>query len=391
MWTDNNPNNNSNNVDKDYVQPIVSSSNEHQVIATNDKLKKIPLKVVYLVFAVLVVFIVVIILFLALSKSTKVESSKSKLDKPNKPLTANFINSQKTNIDVWTGKGLTDNWSNPQNWSDGVPTNNSIIAFNATKGTYSSNNNLNNITLRNIVFQGGVKTGINNIDLTGNSVSLSDGLTDDVTSSTSVDIGLSFNLTANQDFNISGNLSIDPYDSLQLVNAVVNVSKYSLVINGFNSSNISINSLAGSGSVVVNLNDSSTLTINQASQDLSGPVHLNSGITTIANVNSLGSSTVYVSNGATLGIDSTGLSSSTLSNNITIDGDGVNGVGVLDIIGNYYQFTLLGKVTLTGDSEVGFSDDFGNSLSGTLSLVNPVVTNSNTLTGTTNTVRILNQ
>ena len=298
------------------------------------------------------------------------------------------LTSAKPVTDIWTGKGQTENWSDTGNWSAGVPLDGYSVVFNAINGVIGSNNDIKNLSLKTLTFQGGGSTGVDEINLTGQPLTLGGGLTDNAGSAVSVDFSFSIFLSASQTFTINGVFGVDPNSSPELVGTVVDIGRYELSLAG-NSNSISINALSGTGTVALNLASGGSFIINQASPDFSGNVVLSSGLATIGNVSSFGSGSIEVDNGAELVIVSNGQSSSTLSNNLSLNGNGISGAGAVNISGSNNNFIFLGKISLNGNAQIGFSDNLGNPQNGgSITLVSPAVTNGYTLTGTSQGINI---
>jgi hypothetical protein len=155
-----------------------------------------------------------------------------------------FYKTSRPVTDVWIGKAKnriddhTANWSNPANWSRGVPRNGDNVVFKMGEsgGAIDTKNDLNNLYLGSIALKGGPDTGLNVIIVDGNSIRLSKGIVAE-TGAISSSIDANIILTNNETFTVRGNLGMGN----------VNVGTNNLRIKG--GGGITINELAGSGTV----------------------------------------------------------------------------------------------------------------------------------------------
>lgn len=356
-------------------QPIVSPPPETPSPSTPFKSK------LFVVTAALIVLIALIAIIYIATKPKGAPKAVSNIQTRQAPVKTAPV---KTGItDTWTGKGKSINWSDPSNWSNGSPAAGDNLVFSAINGILTTNNDLTDVTLGSLTFEGGPSTGVNQIIVTGNQVKLSGGISDNTASSVSVDFNTGLILAANQTFAIHSTFGVDPSSSPNLAGTVISLGKFNLTLTGFSNSSTTLNSLSGTGQFIVNLSQDNTasLSINQASPDFNGPSQLNSGTTTVSSVQGLGNGSITIANGAQLIVESNNNSNLAMSNNLTLAGNGPNSYGALVIGGGAQTFTLLGAINLNGNASVGFTDALGSPANGQLNLVNHPSTNGFTLTG----------
>lgn len=307
-----------------------------------------------------------------------------------------------TVTDTWTGAGSNSNWSNASNWSNGVPATNYSLIFNlapnTSSGELTSNNDLTGLTLNSLTFEGGTPNshGDEEINLTGNPISLSNGIIDTTQADVGSSITFGVSLTSDQTFNLNGNLGFDPASSSNLASTDLNLGSNILTITGSNG--ISFNYLSGAGTLVVNPTngDTAVIGVGQPSPNFTGSVNVEAGLFAITYGNSLGTATINVSNGATLRIV-TSSSSSPLANNISLVGKGNsdssgNYFGAINIVGSSPNVTLSGKITLTGNTQLGIYDDSSNNPgdgTGTYTITQAPTLNGYSLSGLTGNTRVV--
>ncbi|HUD05777.1 MAG TPA: hypothetical protein VMR18_02590 [Candidatus Saccharimonadales bacterium] len=332
------------------------------------------------------------------SSSTTKTSSTTK-----SPATSTPVNTPAV-TDTWDGTGSNSNWSNASNWSNGVPkTNYSLIfnlAANTSSGQLTSNNDLTGLTLNNLTFEGGTPNahGVESISLSGNPISLSNGIVDTTEADVSSSIAFNVSLTTNQAFNLNGNFGFVPVSSSNLASTDLNLGSNTLTITGSNG--ISFNYLSGAGTLVVNPTngDTAVIGVGQPSPNFTGSVKVEAGLFAITYGNSLGTATINVSNGATLRIV-TSSSSSPLANNITLAGKGNadssgNDFGAINLVGSNQNITLSGKITLTSNTQLGIYDATSNNPgdgSGTYTLTQAPTLNGYSLSGLTSNTKVVTQ
>ena len=164
-----------------------------------------------------------------------VDTKKASTTTSNPSSSASSSNLPAVSTDTWTGAGSNNNWSTSANWSNGVPQSNNALIFDYGNSDINSNNDLKNLTINGITFEGGPSSSIAplNINLTGNSVNLSDGITDRTGGGVASNLKFSVGILANQNFNIgNGGLNL----------TTVNLGNNNLTISGSNSSSASLNS-----------------------------------------------------------------------------------------------------------------------------------------------------
>lgn len=253
------------------------------------------------------------------------------------------------NTCTWIGSA-TGSWNTSSNWSGcggGVPQNGDSLVFDST-GLTSINvhNDISNLQLNNITFQG---TSIYPFDIYGNAISLSGGITDN----TQFGAGLSMDvtLTASQTFSSKA--------LLYITGSNLYMGNYNLDAVATSSGRVDFYSaITGTGNLTLS-NDGNMNFINNNNPNFSGPIHITQGTLVInaAQTNPLGSGHVTIDNGATLqeSINSNG--TYTISNPITMAGNGAGfwSAGALVVYGYSATGTVnfTGPITLTGDATVG--------------------------------------
>jgi hypothetical protein len=332
------------------------------------------------------------------SSTTTKTSSTTKQPATSAPVTTPAV------TDTWTGAGSNSNWSTASNWSNGVPATNYSLIFNlapnTSSGELTSNNDLTGLTLNSLTFEGGTPNahGDEEISLTGNPISLSNGIIDTTQADVGSSITFGVSLTSNQTFNLNGNLGFDPASSSNLASTDLNLGSNTLTITGSNG--ISFNYLSGAGTLIVNPTngDTAVIGVGQPSPNFTGSVKVEAGLFAVTYGNSLGTATINVSNGATLRIV-TSSSSSPLANNINLAGKGNadssgNYFGAINIVGSSQSVTLSGKITLTSNTQLGIYDDTSNNPgdgSGTYTLTQAPTLNGYTLSGLTSSTKVVTQ
>ena len=256
---------------------------------------------------------------------------------------------------TWTGSGDGTSWSDSSNWSGcgGAPQNGDNLAFDTTSlsGLANLDNDISGLQVGSITFTG---TGIYFYEIAGAAFSLSGGISD--TSSTG---NLFFNsgitLTADQAFTTTGDLMIH--------STTLTIGAYNLTLNGMDGgfdTHIYM-PIVGSGKLIVNGDASSIYLLDGNSPNFSGQVDINAG-TLIINAyetNQLGTGAVTIADGATLQESINADGTYSVSNPITIVGNGANnasyGAGALIVHGYSATGTVnfTGPITLAGNATVG--------------------------------------
>ncbi len=124
-------------------------------------------------------------------------------------------------VDVWTGGGADDLWSDSSNWTGGIPSTYDDLIFPSVAAQKTNDNDISGGTFGSIQMSG------SNYDLTGNAVSLSGGVTSLGTGNTlALD---SLTLTADSTIYNSAN-------SLLTVSSAIDLNGYSLSVNSVSTS-----------------------------------------------------------------------------------------------------------------------------------------------------------
>ncbi len=308
--------------------------------------------------------------------------------------------------DSWTGLGQNDEWSNPKNWSNGIPKNDETIKFNAallanfktegSQGYVVVNNDLSNLIINNIDVLGVRRNDsiLNQYEIVGKKFTILHGITN--SSNTELTIEPTITLSGNQTFgNTKPIISSSPgykfYDG-ELQSAIVignlNIGNYTLTVTD---SALEINGmLTGNGT----LNDTgvSTLSVNN-NPGFSGSLNVmqNSYVGIDAKSQSaspLGTAVVNLNSGSNLDI-SYGHAIINLSNKISVGGNG--GVqagnsnqylGAISLCGG--TLTITGLVSLT--SNTLFSGCPEGDAYSTIHLAGGLVTNNYSLSAQSGTL-----
>ncbi len=301
------------------------------------------------------------------------------------------MNTAPSVIDTWTGSGTNSNWSNASNWNNGIPKTNYRLIFNlapnTTNGGLNSNNDLTNLTLNSLIFEGGTPNahGAEAISLTGDPISLSNGITDTSQADVSSTVAFNVSLTGSQTFKLNGNFGFIPTSSSNLASTNLDLGSNTLNLTG--SDGISFNYLSGSGTLVVN--SPGVTTVGQPSPNFTGLVKVESGMIAMDNDNSLGTATIDISNGATLRVVNSESSTDSISNPISMSGNGTNNSGAINIVTPLTQLTLTGKVTLNGNTGLGvYNSNNTNTGPGSFTFTQPVVVNNYNLAGLSSSILV---
>jgi hypothetical protein len=280
---------------------------------------------------------------------------------------------------TWTGSGDGVSWNEASNWScttGTIPANGDNLVFNQSilLNFATLDNNITGLQLNNISFTGSFGSTGYNYNISGSSISLSDGVTD--TSSGANDLNLGINLTANQSF------TEDAPDTFEAINLGTN----NLTVSGNADFNLD-GLISGSGALNIDSPDVTFIDANNTS--LTGPININEGraIINVSAPSSLGTGAVTIANGATLqdSINSTG--TYTLTNPFILGGSGNGASGQLDVDlfgGGLSTVDFTGNFTLTANSQVSLESANANiegSVSGCNYAFSEVVGSSGTLGG----------
>jgi hypothetical protein len=279
-----------------------------------------------------------------------------------------------------TGNG---NFSTASNWntnadctsgSQQVPVSGDILVFDTTiiVADAALNNDINGLDINSINFTG---TNSSNYTITGNSISLDNGITDTSRSNLN-QISLDITLTANQSFiNLTGSSGLIK-GNFGLTN-ILNIGNHTLTLSSNTNTGgkiIILSRLQGTGNIVMNGDNSGNYYFTTPDNGFSGNVTLENGQAFIYD-NSVGTGKITVKDGATLNINFDTLSP-TFSNPLEIAGNGYDGTSGSLLISdgcptpinngtctNTGTDTFTGAITLAGDTIVstgGNTVDFTN-------------------------------
>jgi len=166
-----------------------------------------------------------------------------------------------------------------------------------------------------------------------------------------------------------GGLIINSAANGSLNASVINLVNANNFFRNISAGNITVNSAIGGNGSVVQLG-SGTLTLN-TTNTYAGSTTVSTGILNAATASSLGSGTIFVTSGASLQLGFNGALGNT--SNITLNGNGVGGLGALQAIGTNISltnaillgssttiggtgsFTALGAITDSGSSDLTFN------------------------------------
>ena len=276
---------------------------------------------------------------------------------------------------TWDGGGATNNWSEAANWNPNLaPQDGLDLVFpaGAPADSLNTTNNLAGLDLRSITISGGGYLFAGN-----NIVNLSNGITANVTTSTTIVFPIM--LTQAQTFNNG---------TQQLNLGAVNLNGFGLTIDG--TANLSLNGqISGPGGITKN--GSGNLFITGAANNYSGVTQINSGQVIVGANLGLGASGdsnhTVVASGATLIL--TG--SITLPEAITLNG---SGFGQALEAGVCSPCSVAGPITLASNSIVNVTQpestlNFGGVISGSFGITKiglgavTLANNTHTYTGTT--------
>jgi hypothetical protein len=283
---------------------------------------------------------------------------------------------------TWTG-ATNKNWSVANNWANcnsAAPQNGDSLIFPVgilgSSSAGNLTNDISNLQLANISFSG---TNANHYayNISGNAVSLSGGITDSTSPGSTVDLQIT--LTANQTFSASDDLGIGDSSSN------LNMGTNNLILSG-TGGDVDINSaIVGSGELSLDGTNDTWGFLNNNDPSFSGALAVQTGrlIYNAAQPTALGSAAVTIADGATLqeSINSTG--SYTISNAITMTGDGDGATGAIDVhaFSSTGSVNFTGPITLLGDTQIGlFNADA--SFTGTVSGCGYTMTSASGSSGT---------
>ena len=287
----------------------------------------------------------VILILLAAGGYFLVKSMGSKKTVSTTPVTTSMANM--TNI--WTGKGSSDNFSDKDNWSMGVPVNGQMLEINlanltapatasTTAGSSSTvvvaspiptiNNDMPALSVKELKIDGNAK--ISAFNLTGKALGLTGDINVNPTSSTTgfkVGINLPVTLGADSLLSIGGTNAVTVSGDTA---AVFALGAYKLNVSASNTSNLNfLMPLSGTGSLMFNAN-SVSLTANAYLQSVgtafTGKVEIGSNdLVALGNsgaTSAFGTSVITVDSGGSLELQST-TNTYALANALNLSGSGV--------------------------------------------------------------------
>ncbi len=257
---------------------------------------------------------------------------------------------------------IATNWNTASDCSSGtnrVPANadNLIFDNSAINSPLNITNNISNLDLNSIVFQGSGNAGYS---LSGNNISLDNGVSDSGSGAISNTILLNMSLTGDQAFN--NGLS---NDTLNFAGSVA-LGAHNLLVTGNSTRTLTLAGLTGSGNLTFNGPPSGSVASyrdSSSNPSFSGPLVINSGAAVqdqSGTLNGYGSGQITVNSGGSYYIFSSSLAA-TLTNSLVLSGsgDGVTNFGALisclgpsSCTSSNSVLTLSGDLTLNGNTKV---------------------------------------
>lgn len=341
--------------------------------------------------------------------STNVASNKSDTDNKGATHTINRnsnTNSQSlTTVTVtnkWTGKGNNYNWNDANNWSLGVPTNNQILEIDITNveptstgATPTFQNDMSNLVINKLVIDGKTNSSsVGGFDIKGNLITITNGIENAVEKNYISDIPMpssqifiknQINFNGNSIINVTGDnmLTFVPADSNKTMDLGSNKVQFAASGGG----SISVNhAIVGTGEIIISDNAASDGSVGfmSSSPNFNGKVKIGSGnIVGVrkqgsATTSAFGNSSIEIKNGGAIKLIASGTKAYNIDNDITMSGKGATSSN--SNTGQYtgaisacitsaqagcdagVQITLSGKITLTGDTELGASYNSGTAM-----------------------------
>lgn len=295
---------------------------------------------------------------------------------------------------TWTG-ATNSNFNTAGNWTGcnnaaPVTSDGDNLVFDSTNLSADKilNNDITNLTVGTITFQG-TNTNYYKFTLTGNGLSLSNGITQ--LSKNSNIIGINLTLLASQTFAISNNSSLYVGDYNNTGGTTLALGGYNLTINGpTNCAATFISStITGTGNIISN---SYGLSLNAASPNYTGAVSVNQGMLSANDKQFLGtgSSGVTVADGASIIYGQE--SDTTYSQPLSVSGNGFYNFGAIRIsspfigsfcgqggpggsAGSVIHVILSGHITLSGNATAAFDNTYDLTVTGVLSGTNQLTVN----------------
>jgi hypothetical protein len=286
---------------------------------------------------------------------------------------------------TWTNGDSTSIWSDPLNWSgcnSAAPQNGDSLIFNtsilSSEPQGNITNDISSLQVANITIEGG---GSYNYNISGNAISLSNGITNNATSPGSF-INVGMTLTANQTF-AAGSTGLD----IGVSSANFNLGSNTLNISGADGVRL-YSPIVGTGTINYSITSSIISMINESNPSFNGAVVINSGIVVVnvSQTDPLGTGTVTVNNGGNLQISINSNGTYTIANPITMAGNTSNGAIHVDNFTGSGTSTVdfTGAVSLTANSEVNLNSanaDFQGAVSGCGYTISELSGASGTLSG----------
>jgi len=295
---------------------------------------------------------------------------------------------------IWTGKGNNYNWNDTANWSLGVPTNGQILEIDVTNVTQPTNqygptsfafqDNLLGLVINKLLIYGEVDSI--NFSVTGDPLSITNGIVDSITQTPGTGDAIP-RVEFDNTLNLNGSQTIQTTadNMLTLLNSSnrtdINIGNATLAFDTSGSSQIDINGpISGTGEILFpnsSITPNSGVLFENTSPNFNGTVSVGNGdiisvnyadTSNSSSLTAFGNSNIDVMNGGAISVVSTNTNSFTISNNISMGGNGVQAqtpnsgytgaIGVClstsdDGCDGGVKVNLTGKLTLSGNTELG--------------------------------------
>jgi hypothetical protein len=255
------------------------------------------------------------------------------------------------NTCTWTGATNTS-WGTASNWSGcggTIPQNGDNLVFDTTSLSTDTilTNSISSLQVGSISFTG---SGSNSYTITGNDITLAGGFSDSTCSFNALSVGVT--LSADQTFTATG---CSP--SIGLSSKSMNLGSHHLTLNG--SQGIDMESpIVGDGTITISTTTQPFTFFDANSPSFSGRLNISNTrlIFNVAQPQALGTADITINDGAVLQESFNTSGSYSLSNNITLVGDGGGNNGAI----NLHDFTgsgtstvtFTGVITLTGNAKI---------------------------------------
>lgn len=342
-------------------------------------------------------------------------------------------------VDEWVGgapygpktRGPSYDFSNPKNWSKGVPVDGEDVTFDIAKvfeagaayGSYSPvlKNDLS-VGFGTIRITGTSDNG--GFSIIGNPVKVGGGIIVDAHAATGngafpyISLSTDMTFTADQTIDVTGNAALS-FNHLNEAGAgafdgVADIGSHTLTVKDSGTNEILMDSIKGTGTVIVDTSNGGELGIGQSSPQFTGKAEINKGILSVGQDDSLGSATVSIADGGSLELLGEKKTGFTLSNTFNLSGSGSAVVvpstnyeapdnkvaGAITTCAVLWEgecsgtssVTLTGKVTLGANTQLGGGST--NLTAGgptTLFTLQNLVSNGHTLTVVPGTLASINK